>query len=54
MSRKVAIMGNIEPYVPGENFIDYVERMEQFLLLNEIDERKKFHFSTCCCQDRDF
>lgn len=35
------MIGNIEPYVPGENFPEYQERLEQFFELNEVKEEKR-------------
>lgn len=35
------MLGKIENFVPGEDFNDYVERLEQFFILNDIEEEKK-------------
>lgn len=38
------MLGNIESYILGDDFNEYVERLEQFFLLNEVDEKKKVSF----------
>lgn len=34
----------VDPYVPGDNFCEYAERFEQYLVLNEIKNYKKIEF----------
>lgn len=38
------VFGNISEYIPGDNFGEYVERLEQFFSLNEITEAQKVSF----------
>lgn len=35
------MFGNIEPFVPGECFTEYQERIDQFFILNDVEEKKK-------------
>ncbi|KAK9708409.1 hypothetical protein QE152_g27208 [Popillia japonica] len=35
------MIGNLEAYVPGDNFVEYLERLKQFLVLNSVEETKK-------------
>ncbi|KAK9731121.1 hypothetical protein QE152_g13891 [Popillia japonica] len=30
------MIGNLEAYVPGDNFVEYLERLKQFLVLNSV------------------
>lgn len=38
------MIGNLEAYVPGDNFVEYLERLKQFLVLNSVEETKKVAF----------
>lgn len=37
----MALIGNIEPYLPGGNFLAYEDRVQQFFLVNNVKEEKK-------------
>lgn len=40
----VGFIGSIEQFLPGDNFEDYIERMEQLFLINDTPENKKVAF----------
>lgn len=47
-----ALIGNIEPFVPGGNFKAYEERVEQLFIVNSIPELRKVPlFITICGPD---
>ncbi|EAT41196.1 AAEL007140-PA [Aedes aegypti] len=35
------MFGHMEPFVVGEKFVEYVSRLEQFFLVNEVPDNKK-------------
>lgn len=37
----MGLIGNIEPYLPGENFSSWVARVEQFFIVNDVQEAKR-------------
>ncbi|XP_075157818.1 uncharacterized protein LOC142231085 [Haematobia irritans] len=37
----MGLIGNIEPYLPGENFNSWVARVEQFFVVNDVNENKQ-------------
>lgn len=39
-----SVLGSLEPFVPGNNFEEYLERLQQFFMLNEVQENKKVSF----------
>lgn len=47
-----ALIGNIEPFVPGGNFKAYEERVEQLFIVNNVAELRKLPlFITICGPD---
>jgi len=38
------MLGQVESFVPGDDFCEYAERVEQYFVLNEIKENKKIAF----------
>lgn len=37
----VTMMGTLEPFVPGNSFVEYAERLQQFFTLNDVPDNKK-------------
>jgi len=38
------MLGQVESYMPGDDFCEYAERLEQYFVLNEIKNDKKVAF----------
>ena len=36
-----ALLGNMEPFIPGGNFEAYEDRMKQFFLVNNVKDEAK-------------
>lgn len=44
MSGNTPFLGNMDPYVDGKDWSQWQDRLEQFFIVNGIEDGKKFRF----------